>query len=364
MDLYIGENIKRLRREKGVTQEKLAEHLGISTQAVSKWERCETLPDITLVIPLASYFGVSTDELLGLDEAKNKAEAEEMLEKFQNLAWRECRWDEAAAILREAHRKFPNNWEITHRYMWNLIGGSADNDPAVLLSHKDELNELCTKILDECTVEPIRLGAVNMRAKIAHASGDTPKALEILTAMPSFYNARPQVTEQLFAKDTPEFMRQLHLNIFELASFTVNKILKAIWFSDISFDEKLNRSQKTADYVSMIIEETEYTPAYKMLGEIYSGMANHCALNARYDEAVKYIGETLLCYRIFDNLMENDTKIKDLPDGISKHFMDGWYYNRNLVNTVLDWYRNNPRYKEISCREDFRKLAEHYSRQN
>lgn len=364
MDLYIGENIKRLRREKGVTQEKLAEHLGISTQAVSKWERCETLPDITLVIPLASYFGVSTDELLGLDEAKNKAEAEEMLEKFQNLAWRECRWDEAAEILREAHRKFPNNWEITHRYMWNLIGGNADNDPAVLLSHKDELNELCTKILDECTVEPIRLGAVNMRAKIAHASGDTQKALEILNAMPSFYNARPQVTEQLFAKDTPEFMRQLHLNIFELASFTVNKILKAIWFSDISFDEKLNRSQKTADYVSMIIEETEYTPAYKMLGEIYSGMANHCALNARYDEAVKYIGETLLCYSIFDDLLENDTKIKGIPDGISKHLMDGWYYNRTLVNTVLAWYRNNPRYKEISSREDFRKLHEHYSPEN
>ena len=65
MQLYIGENIKRLRRQKGITQETLAERMNVSTAAVSKWERNETFPDISMVIPLASYFGVSTDELLG-----------------------------------------------------------------------------------------------------------------------------------------------------------------------------------------------------------------------------------------------------------------------------------------------------------
>ena len=70
MQLYIGENIKRLRRQKGITQETLAERMHISTAAVSKWERGETFPDISMVIPLASYFGVSTDEILGLDAAK------------------------------------------------------------------------------------------------------------------------------------------------------------------------------------------------------------------------------------------------------------------------------------------------------
>ena len=72
MQLYIGENIKRLRKQKGVTQETLAERMHVSTAAVSKWERNETLPDISMVIPLASYFDVSTDELLGLDAAKNE----------------------------------------------------------------------------------------------------------------------------------------------------------------------------------------------------------------------------------------------------------------------------------------------------
>ena len=72
MQLYIGENIKRLRRKKGITQETLADRMHVSTAAVSKWERNETFPDIAMVIPLASYFGVSTDEILGLDVAKNE----------------------------------------------------------------------------------------------------------------------------------------------------------------------------------------------------------------------------------------------------------------------------------------------------
>ena len=84
MNMYIGENIKRLRREKNITQEKLAEHLRISCQAISKWERGETFPDITLVIPIAGYFGVSTDELLGVDHAKNEQKIRDQIFRISN----------------------------------------------------------------------------------------------------------------------------------------------------------------------------------------------------------------------------------------------------------------------------------------
>lgn len=70
MEIRIGENIKRLRKRKGVTQEQIGEVLGISVTAVSKWERNETYPDITLLFPLAQYFGVTLDELMGYDEER------------------------------------------------------------------------------------------------------------------------------------------------------------------------------------------------------------------------------------------------------------------------------------------------------
>ncbi len=63
--MTIGNNIKRLRINKGVTQEQLGEALGVSSQAVSKWENESALPDILTLPRLAEYFGISIDELMG-----------------------------------------------------------------------------------------------------------------------------------------------------------------------------------------------------------------------------------------------------------------------------------------------------------
>ena len=60
----IGDNIKLLRKAKGVTQEELAEAVHVSFQAVSKWENGGA-PDIDILSGLATYFGVSIDELMG-----------------------------------------------------------------------------------------------------------------------------------------------------------------------------------------------------------------------------------------------------------------------------------------------------------
>ena len=65
MEITIGENIKKLRLEKGITQEQLAEILNVSNAAVSKWERGGSFPDITLLFPLSDYFDVTVDELMG-----------------------------------------------------------------------------------------------------------------------------------------------------------------------------------------------------------------------------------------------------------------------------------------------------------
>ena len=64
-EIKIGSQIARLRREKGITQEELAQRMGVSNQSVSKWENGQSCPDIGLLPALAAYFGVTTDALLG-----------------------------------------------------------------------------------------------------------------------------------------------------------------------------------------------------------------------------------------------------------------------------------------------------------
>ena len=73
MNTYItGPTIKRLRETKGITQSDLAEKLGVSSQAISKWETSKGLPDITLIEPLSKVLGVSVMELMSGDTVINK----------------------------------------------------------------------------------------------------------------------------------------------------------------------------------------------------------------------------------------------------------------------------------------------------
>ena len=69
--MTIGEKIKALRRKNGMTQEKLAEYLCVSYQAVSKWECGLSNPDLSLIAPLTKLFNISADDLLGISDSNN-----------------------------------------------------------------------------------------------------------------------------------------------------------------------------------------------------------------------------------------------------------------------------------------------------
>lgn len=108
--MEIGNQIKSLRTQRGVTQETLAEKLGVSAQAVSKWERGSATPDISLLPAISAYFGVSIDELFALSD-------ETRIERIQNMFWDEWEPDASSvererAFLLEKGRKEPKNGKV------------------------------------------------------------------------------------------------------------------------------------------------------------------------------------------------------------------------------------------------------------
>lgn len=68
MELKLGATIKKLRTERGITQEELANKIGVSFQAVSKWETNTTTPDISIIPQLALFFRVSIDSLFAINK--------------------------------------------------------------------------------------------------------------------------------------------------------------------------------------------------------------------------------------------------------------------------------------------------------
>lgn len=115
MTIYLGENIKRLRHEKGITQENLADFLSVSFQSVSRWERGESYPDITLLPILSKFFGVSTDELLGMNEARDEDRIKEYLVLYDDTKLKDL--PSLCEKMKEAAKEFPDDFRILVRYM-------------------------------------------------------------------------------------------------------------------------------------------------------------------------------------------------------------------------------------------------------
>lgn len=112
MKSNIDENIKNLRKEKKYTQEQLAEAMGVSVGAVSKWESGSSVPELGLIMELADFFEVSVDALLGYRMRDNTVEAcAERIDSLQDSK----KHDEAITEAEKALKKFPNNFKIVYQ---------------------------------------------------------------------------------------------------------------------------------------------------------------------------------------------------------------------------------------------------------
>ena len=120
MELNFGERIKRLRRERDLTQEALADALGISAQSVSKWECAYGYPDITQLPAIANFFGVTIDELLGNDSYGKEEDRKRFWEKYKQY---EEHSEEEIDFIREYCRRYPDN----HWYAQFLCGAVSDH---------------------------------------------------------------------------------------------------------------------------------------------------------------------------------------------------------------------------------------------
>ena len=118
MKLYISENIKKLRQSKGMTQEELADRLGVSFQSVSRWENGVSYPDIELIPEIACFFEVSTDVLMGIEKATVEQNLASDLKKIRMDEFNSK--EEKLEYLREMHRKYPHDAETLIHLIYAL----------------------------------------------------------------------------------------------------------------------------------------------------------------------------------------------------------------------------------------------------
>lgn len=187
MVLSLGANIKRFRLQRGLTQEEVANHLGISFQSISKWERGESYPDIELLPVLSNYFGVNIDELLGVSEPSKREKYDDINNRWR-LNNKNGQHRENVCLMREALRMFPNDALLLVQLSTSLekLGGDEKEKE----KHLRESIAVQEQIINYCPDCEVR-GATLYNICFAYWKiGDKEKAIEQARKLPNLYKAR------------------------------------------------------------------------------------------------------------------------------------------------------------------------------
>ena len=183
--MNIGQKIKELRQENNLTQEELAEQLGVSPQAISRWENSTTYPDITLLPIIANMFDVTIDYLLDMDSYKMKEELKNIIEQDDKFA-NQGKVKERENLLLESLKKYPNNWDLKSRLL-RVYHVQTANDEETDEYYQQKAIELGHNILDKCNVDEYRYRAIQTLCFVYDWTNQTDKAIQIIEKLPDSF---------------------------------------------------------------------------------------------------------------------------------------------------------------------------------
>ena len=277
--MEIGKNIKKIRREREMTQEQLAEYLNVSTSAVSQWESGKTMPDITLVPVICSLLKASADELLGVDIERREEEIKEIVNRYTEKA-RVGDLTGALDILRDGLRRFPDSFELMNYYIISTYGVG------------DETVKYAEKILDECTDPNYRLTAAECMCRYYKRIGDMDRMYNTVRQFPNITDCRRLVLANLL--DGSERIEASQSFMFvDLLQFMASRMTLNFntdegkpFYTD---DEVAELMKKRIELLALLFERGDYGFYYDDIGSSYTYLAKHCARKSDNESALQYL---------------------------------------------------------------------------
>ena len=289
MNIYLGENIKKLRKEMDLTQEKLADLIGVSFQAISKWERGESFPDITILPVIADCFGCTIDDLFGVDKAKNEQKINEYLELYS----KECSKNRTLTFekFQQAIKEFPNDFRILVRYM-ELLNEETEFEKA-----SNELMSIYEKIQNNCTDDHIRIWSKRIICDHLMMKFDClgfdekyhQKVDEIISTLPAMSDTKEYLS-MCFNRDNSKRYESHEETIEELLYLLQNTIIGYCYYDDsFSAEYKISVIKHMNGLFNIVDGENKYSKNrihiiynYGHLGHLYCEIGD-------MENAIKYL---------------------------------------------------------------------------
>ena len=283
---------KELRTERNLTQTDVANALGVTTQAVSKWESQSSLPDIAMLIPIADFYGVTVDYLLGHDMAEKEKEILSYLDRQETLfLLPKEQWEDALKETRSMVRKYPKD----HRLMLELclelfMCYKKISSEAKYLTELLEWGDL---IINQSTDSQIRYQALDLEISAYCELGMYEKAKELVDTLPDLSCSKDAILCDCFLRNTKEHLCAEQTLAYKcLCQLSVSMLnygedILSLFYTN---KEKLSICQTVAAVIKAYHTDGDYdgfTNEYLFRAELHSAL--YAAMDGDAQQAVDFL---------------------------------------------------------------------------
>ena len=185
--IKLSDNIRKFRQQREMTQSQLASVFNVSEQAVSRWENGNTYPDITLLPAIADYFGITIDELMGMENYKDEKEIEGIIQSVKENE-RKGLIEENIRILQDAAQKYPTNYTIL-LYLAGMLNFEKCPNEEKSKKNAEKVIDVVDRIVNECNDRMTCNYAINEKIIALRELGRIEDAVKIAEEQPNVWNS-------------------------------------------------------------------------------------------------------------------------------------------------------------------------------
>ena len=346
----IGEKIKKYRKLNDLTQEKLADFLCVSYQAVSKWETGISSPDLSMIAPLTKLLNVSADELLGLTEPDDKRRGE--LETAYNNTWKTGDLNERHKVAETAVKEYPGEMKYLDWLAWTTAMCSFQfKDDETYIAEQEKAIKIFASVIENCTDEKTKNSAIFGITQYLQFRGRKDEALKYAELYPEDNSARKDeiLLHCLSGDDRKRHCQKMLMNsLYSLLSHLDNY-------------ETLESQKVEETLIKLLIPDENYIDFHGILYTCLKRQAYYLTQKKFYDEAVNIMERVLYHAVEYDKIYAENAKIYkytaplfDMIESDTAQIMRTGTVT--LTQSFYEWLENNY-FDPLRDREDFKKVA-------
>lgn len=272
MNIKIGTIIRELRSKSGITQEKLASHLGISVQAVSRWESETCYPDLEFIPKIANYFRVSADYLLGINRYDTAETAAEYERKW-TAAVKNANPAQAMEIITEALTIMPKNYDLMLKKIMSLLiaAGIAEenNQTADVQKFMNECETLANIILAECGNDRLRCEARMYLICIKQFRNDWNGIRELAENLPDIKSTKNSMLAKFYSPAGEKHDTSLRAFLYELFFHFFTSSTELVRNSSMPDEEKITTAKALLQILDLVTDSSPYGEFELYLDSLY-----------------------------------------------------------------------------------------------